>query len=201
MTNIGCLRRIYSDSILWFPSIFGEKWIKNLLRNIGVNVSLYITRCSNTESLYRKSACAELTGGFVSFYITRNSNTESQYGKSVCKELTWKICFLIYHAVIKHRAGTRDDISCWHWRLCWSENNHLWPSFYCLFIAFPFGDNSWSSGHLPRIYHLIIWSKKHMRVTWSEWVSWVLCEFLGLFLHSGERCFTWCSINRARECV
>ena len=83
----------------------------NLLRNIGINVSLYITRCSNTESLYGKSVCAEPTEGFVSFYITRSSNTESRLGKLVCKELTWKICYLIYHGVIEHRAGMREDIS------------------------------------------------------------------------------------------
>ena len=71
----------------------------------------FITRCSDTESLFGKSACAELTEGSVSFYITRSSNTESLYGKFVCKELTWKICYLIYHAVIEQRAGTRDDIS------------------------------------------------------------------------------------------
>ena len=74
-------------------------------------VSLYITRSSTTEFLYGKSACAELTGGFVSFYITRSSNTKSRYGKSVCEKLTWKICYLIYHAVIEHRAGTREDIA------------------------------------------------------------------------------------------
>ena len=27
------------------------------------------------------------------------------------KKLTWKICYLIYHAVIEHRAGTREDIA------------------------------------------------------------------------------------------
>ena len=74
-------------------------------------VFLYITRSSTTEFLYDKSACAELTGGFVSFYITRSSNTKSRYGKSVCEKLTWKICYLIYHAVIEHRAGTREDIA------------------------------------------------------------------------------------------
>ena len=111
MTNMSCLGRIYSDSILWFSSIFGVKWIRNLLRNIVANASFYITRCSDTESLFGKSACAELTEGSVSFYITRSSNTESLYGKFVCKELTWKICYLIYHAVIEHRAGTREDIA------------------------------------------------------------------------------------------
>ena len=74
-------------------------------------VSLYITRSSNTEFLYGKSACAELTGGFVSFYITRSLNTNSRYGKSVYEKLSWKICYLIYHAVIEHRAGTREDIA------------------------------------------------------------------------------------------
>ena len=74
-------------------------------------VSLYITRSSNTEFLYGKSVCAELTGWFVSLYITRSSNTKSRYGKSVCEKLTWKICYLIYHAVIEHRAGTREDIA------------------------------------------------------------------------------------------
>ena len=113
MTNMSCLGRIYSDLLLWFSSIFGIKWIRNLLRNIVANASFFITRCSDTESLFGKSACAELTGGSVSFYITRSSNTESLYGKFVCKELTWKICYLIYHAVIEQRAGTRDDISCW----------------------------------------------------------------------------------------
>ena len=55
--------------------------------------------------------CAELTGGFVSLYITRSSNTKSRYGKSACENLTWKICYLIYHAVIEHGAGTREDIA------------------------------------------------------------------------------------------
>ena len=160
MAYIGCLGRIYFDSLLWLSSIFGEKWIRNLLRNIGVNVSLYITRCSNTESLYDKSAWAELTRGFVSLYITRSSNTKSLYSKSVCEELTWKICFLIYHAVIEHRVGTREDISCWHWWLFWSENNHLWPSFYCIFVVFSFGDYSWSSGHLPHLFHLFIFEEE-----------------------------------------
>ena len=48
----------------------------------------FITRSSNTESLYGKSVCAELIRGFVSLYITRSSNTKSLYGKSVCEELT-----------------------------------------------------------------------------------------------------------------
>ena len=165
MTNIGCLGCIYSDSLWYFSSIFEEKWIRNLLRNIGDNVSLYNTRCLNTEF-------AELTERFVSLYITRSSNTESLFGKFMCEELTWKICYLIYHAVIEHRAGTCEDISCWHWWLFWSENNHLWPSFYCFFIAFPFGEYCWSSGHLPYLY-LVIFEEKNTRVTWRECVSWV----------------------------
>ena len=156
MTSVGCLGRINFDSLWWFSSIFEVKWIWNLLRNIRDIVSFYNTRCSNTESLYGKFVCTELTGGFVSLYITRSSNTKSLYDKSVCEELTWKICFLIYHAVIEHRAGMREDISCWHGWLFWYQNNHLSPSFYCLFNVFPFGDHSWSSGHLPHIYHLII---------------------------------------------
>ena len=90
----------------------GRKINLELLRNISDNVPLYITRCSNTKSLYGKSVCEELTEGFVSLHITRNSNTKTLYGKSVCEELTWKICYLIYHAVIEHIVGTREDISC-----------------------------------------------------------------------------------------
>ena len=44
-------------------------------------------------------------------WIYLSSNTKSRYGKSVCEKLTWKICYLIYHAVIEHRAGTREDIA------------------------------------------------------------------------------------------
>ena len=124
-------------------------------------VSVYIMPCLNTESLYGKSVCTELTRGFVSFYIMRSSNTKSLYGKIMYAELTWKICFLIHHAVIKYKAGTRQDISCWHQWLFWSENNHLWPSFYCIFIVFPFDDYSWSSCHLPHLFYLIIRKEKH----------------------------------------
>ena len=82
MTNMSCLGRIYSDLILWFSSIFGVKWIRNLLRNFVVNASFYITRCSDTESLFGKSACAELTEGTVSFYITRSLSMASSCVKS-----------------------------------------------------------------------------------------------------------------------
>ena len=84
-----------------------------------------------------------------------------------------RICFLIYHAEFEHEVSiwqvrvwkadledllpyiSRGDRTqswnalryCWwHWWLCWSENNHLWPSYYCIFIVFPFGDYSCSSG-------------------------------------------------------
>ena len=147
MTNIGCLGRINSDSLWWFSSIFEVKWIWNLLSYIRDFVSFYITWCSNTESIY---------------------------GKSVCAELTWKICFLIYHAMIEHRAWTREDIRCWHGWLFWSENNYLWPSFYCMINDFPFGDHSWSSGHFSHLFYLIIRRRNCKRVTWREPSAFIL---------------------------
>ena len=165
-------------------------------------VSLYIMRCSNMGSLYGKSMCAELTRGFVSLYITRSSNTKSRYGKSMCEKLTWKICYLICHAVIEHRAGTREDISCWHWWLLWSENNHLWQSFYCIFIIFPFGGYSWSSGHLPHLYYLIIWRENWRELPGESWVPLYFSGFIFWFMFTlWWVVFTRCSINRADESI
>ena len=74
----------------------------------------YISHGVRTRSFYMvsKRVLSWLKDLFP--FISRGVRTrKSQYGKFVCEVLTWKICYLIYHAVIEQRAGTRDDISCW----------------------------------------------------------------------------------------
>ena len=77
---------------------------------ISLELSLCVSRGVATHDVYLASLMVVLI--VFPFILTRSSNTKSLYGKSVCEEMTWKICFLIYHAVIEHRAGTCEDISC-----------------------------------------------------------------------------------------
>ena len=139
------------------------------------------------------------------------------------------ICFLIYHAEFEHEVsiwqvrGWKADLEdllpyisrgdrtqswnawryCWwHWWLCWSENNHLWPSYYCIFIVFSFGDNSWSSGHLSYLYYLIIWRENWCELPGESWVLLYFSGFIFWFMFTlWWVMFTRCSINCAGECI
>ena len=166
---------------------------------ISLELSLCVSRGVVTPAVYLANLMVVLI--VFPFILTRSSNTKSLYGKSVYEELAWKICFLIYHTVIEHRAGTREDISCWHWWLFWSENKHIWPRFYCIFIVFTFRYYPRSSGHLLHPFHLFILRRKARESLGECEYAECFCIFQGLF--SGFMFILWwvvftrCSINRA----
>ena len=76
---------------------------------ISLELSLCVSRGVVSPAVYLASLMVVL---ILFPCISHGVRTRSLDMASPCvKKLTWKICYLIYHAVIEHRAGTREDIA------------------------------------------------------------------------------------------